>query len=351
MPIISTPSSSPTITGLWKDNPLIVMDESRARVADLRPLRIWLLNNMPDAALKATEQQFLRLIGSEPVLQIEPVLMTCAWVERNGEAKEYIQKYYTLTRDVQRQWLDALIISWANFWNGSIDGLPFWKELTDTLQWAESSVSSILTSCLATHAVMKYKHNVDRTLNLWANWMEEKIWWVFDHTIRDSTHPLVSGMNSTVLVPHSRWNGIPEELFLETWNNVLIAGSAWVHLATSSDFRYVMMQWHPEYDGISLAREYLRDKKEWVRHEPINYLTPEIRWLDITSSYTNSQLQELGNPQNNWRDSAQVMMARWIWLVYKLTHFDINKQYMDWIDPKDPLWSLIKQSTSTSHSA
>lgn len=351
MPLISRESSSPTIAGLWINNPLIVLSEARAKIADLRPLRIWLLNNMPDAALKATEQQFLRLIGSEPVLQIEPVLMTCTWVKRSEETAEYIKKYYTLIQDVQRKWLDALIISWANFWNGSINGLPFWNELTDIFQWAESSVSSILTSCLATHAVMKYKHDIDRVLNTWVEWVSKKIWWVFDHKVTNDAHPLVTGMNSNLLVPHSRWNSISEDVFKQSWNQVLIAGTAWVHLATSHDFRYVMMQWHPEYDSVSLAREYLRDKKLWLSHAPSNYLTQEIRLLNVDRSYSNDELQKIGNPENNWRDSAQVMMARWIGLVYRITNIDITKQYMDGIDPSDPLWSLIIQSTPTQHSA
>ncbi len=41
--------------------------------------------------------------------------------------------------------------------------------------------------------------------------------------------------------------------------------------------------------------------------------------------------------KNNWVDSASIFFARWIALVYRLTNYDVHKQYMDGIDPSDPL--------------
>lgn len=103
-----------------------------------------------------------------------------------------------------------------------------------------------------------------------------------------------------------------------------------------------MLQWHPEYDTVSIAREYLRDKQKKEPHEPIGYLSDELRSLDPSKKYTNEYIEQVGNLKNNWRDSAQVMMARWISLVFKLTNNDIHKQYMEWIDPEDPLSILRK---------
>lgn len=297
---------------------------------------------MPDAALKATERQFLRLIWSEPVLQIEPVLMSSSWIERGWETTEYIHKYYTPFSQVQKDWLDAMIISWANFWNWPIDRLPFWDELIDFIKWANRNTISTLTSCLATHAVMKYSYNIDRTLNQ-KDGKDQKIWWTFEHRILDNSHPLVSGMNNRIIVPHSRWNGISQEQFETTWNQVLMSSNiAWVHLAVSRDFRWVMMQWHPEYDTASLAREYLRDKKLWQNHEPANYLTQELRELNASLNLSNSKIEQDWNLVNNWGDSAKVLFSRWIALVYKLTDYNIVWQYMKDVNPNDPL-AFIKK--------
>ena len=41
-----------------------VLDVERARHQDIRELHVGLLNMMPDAALEATERQFMRLVGS-----------------------------------------------------------------------------------------------------------------------------------------------------------------------------------------------------------------------------------------------------------------------------------------------
>ncbi len=340
MPLIYWSNSLPTIAEIWKNNPLVAITRHRAVHWDIRPLRIGLLNNMPDAALKATEGQFLRLIWSEPVLQIEPILMSSPWVQRSHNAYEYISQYYTPFSQIQKDGLDAMIISWANFWNGSIDHLPFWDELTDVIEWANKNTISTLTSCLATHAVMKHRHNVDRILNQ-KNSKDQKIWWTFEHKILDNSHPLVSGMNTRIIVPHSRWNDISQEQFETTWNQVLMSSNvAWVHLAVSHDFRWVMMQGHPEYDTVSLAREYLRDKKAWQSHEPANYITQELREFDPQTSLSNSEIEQNWNLVNNWWDSAKVMFSRWIALVYKLTNYSKVWKYMDGIDSSNPLESI-----------
>ena len=65
-----------------------------------------------------------------------------------------------------------------------------------------------------------------------------------------------------------------------------------------------------------------------------------LRSLDPGQNYKNPQIEKLGEIKNNWRDSAHVLVARWISLVYKLTNFDIQKQYMDGINPNDPLHSI-----------
>lgn len=346
MPLLFWENSPPTIAQLGKTNPFLILNERHALKSDIRSLRIGLMNNMTDEALRATERQFLRLIGAEPVLQIEPVLFTAKWVERSLDTQSYIDKHYKPFSRIQEEGLDALIISGTNYGDGSIDGLPFWWEFVEVMNWAQTSVVSTLTSCLATHAVMKYKFNVDRTLNI-KDSERQKIWWVYPHTKEGNTHPLVSCMNDDILVPHSRWNGISRKQFEDTGHQVLIAWEeSGVHLAVNPDFKWVMMQGHPEYDTASIAREFLRDKREGKTHVPYNYITTGLTSMDVDISkwYSNEEIEIFWELKNNWRDSAQIMFARWIWLVYKLTHFEKPGQYMDNIDPKDPLWSLMRQN-------
>lgn len=98
-----------------------------------------------------------------------------------------------------------------------------------------------------------------------------------------------------------------------------------------------MFQAHPEYETSSLAREYLRDKREGKTHEPTGYITDELRKLDPYEKIGTDALIEKGELENNWNDSAKVLFARWMGLVYRLTNFDIKKQYMDGIGREDPI--------------
>jgi homoserine O-succinyltransferase/O-acetyltransferase len=347
MPLIYDPNSLPTIGELWERNPLSTIWRQRAKEADIRALRVWVMNNMTDESLVATERQICRLLWADSTLQIEPVFFTAEWVPRSEIAKNRIQKHYTSFLQIQEDWLDALIISGANFWNDPIDTLPFYPELTWVMDWAEKNVASTMTLCLATHVLMKHKHKIDRVLNM-VNNEPRKIWWVYDHIIDTEGHPLVSDMNTDIPVVHSRWNDISRDQFENSWHTVLISSKAvWVHLAVDRSFQWVMAQWHGEYDTVSLAREYRRDRKLWKTPEPENYMTDELRALDLWTDYPNEALVKLWKIKNNWKDSAQIVMRQWLSIVLNLTHWDIHKQYMDGIDKDDPLGSMQKLRKSS----
>jgi homoserine O-succinyltransferase/O-acetyltransferase len=78
-------------------------------------------------------------------------------------------------------------------------------------------------------------------------------------------------------VPHSRFNEIGRDQFEAAGLHVLVdSPEAGVHLAVSRDrFRFVFFQGHPEYDTISLLKEYKREvmlfhqrRRETIRHFP-----------------------------------------------------------------------------------
>jgi len=71
----------------------------------------------------------------------------------------------------------------------------------------------------------------------------------------------VNDVNTLFDVPHSRFNDVSREQFEAAGLKVLVEGpQAGVHLAVSGDlFRVVLFQGHPEYDTISLLKEYKRE--------------------------------------------------------------------------------------------
>ena len=60
---------------------------------DIRELHIGFLNMMPDAALQATERQFIRLVGScNRIAQFFVYPFSLLSLNRSAEASEYIDR-------------------------------------------------------------------------------------------------------------------------------------------------------------------------------------------------------------------------------------------------------------------
>ncbi len=313
-------------------------------------MHVGFLNMMPDSALKATERQFIRLIGScNRIVQFYVYPFSLPQLERSDNARQYIAQYYSSFEKLQQQGLDALIITGANVANPDLTCEPFWAPLIEVVDWAEDNVSSILCSCLATHALLRHYHDIERTP------LAQKCWGVYDHRAARIAHPLLRDINTRFDAPHSRHNDISREQ-LEAAGLTVLADSeeGGVHLAVSPDqFRVVYFQGHPEYDINSLFKEYKRELVRFVSGErnsmppyPHNYFS-ETAERDITA-YA-EQLVRGVKPgvaleqrieqhlDNTWGDTAKAIFNSWLGLVYQLTSLDRHKQFMDSVDPQDPL--------------
>ena len=251
-----------------------ILSLGQALHQDIRELHIGFLNMMPDAALEATERQFLRLVGSSnQIAQFFVYLFTIPGLERSAETQAYIDKYYRSFEDLKKEGLDALIITGANVANPTLEQEPFWSPLQEVIDWATENVTSVLCSCLATHAIVKALHRIDRKP------LSNKRWGVYTHRI-ESNHPLLRDINTRFDVPHSRNNDVSRAQLEEAGFTILVdSPDGGVHMAVSPDqFRIVYLQGHPEYDVNSLLKEYKRevlryingDRKDYPPH-PDNY--------------------------------------------------------------------------------
>ena len=93
MPLVAH-SNLPTFERLRQDGQE-VLDIPRARQQDIRELHIGLLNMMPDAALQATERQFIRLVGAcNRIAQFYVHPFAVDAKARSAEAQAYLQTYY-----------------------------------------------------------------------------------------------------------------------------------------------------------------------------------------------------------------------------------------------------------------
>ncbi len=352
MPLVAH-SELPTFARLRSEGEFVLPNDF-AQQQEIRALHVGLLNMMPDAALAATERQFFRLIGeSNQIAQFYIHPFTLPELKRGAKGRDHIGKYYEDFDALKEEGLDALIITGANVTQPDLALEPFWEPLAEVVEWAWENVTSTLCSCLATHAVLQARYGEHR------RHMGEKLWGVFPHRVVDRGHPLVTGVNTRFDVPHSRYNDVSREQFERHGLRVLVESEdAGIHLGASADgFRMVFFQGHPEYDSISLLKEYKREVVRYIegRREaypplPVNYLMPQAAAiLDEHREQVEAAVEHcteipalpeallLDRLDNTWHDTALAVMNNWLGAVYQLTNLDRRKQFRDSVDPSDPL--------------
>lgn len=352
MPLVAH-TDLPTFARLREEGEQI-LEADRASHQDIREMHIGLLNIMPDAALEATERQFFRLVGAcNQIAQFHVHPFTIDGLPRGEAAAAHIAQYYEPFDNIKRDGLDALIISGANVTHPRLPQEDFWQPLTEVFAWAKENVTSVLCSCLATHALIEYCYGIERTR------LPAKRWGVYQHRLTDRTHPLVAEINTRFDVPHSRFNEVfQRDMEAKGLKVLAVSPEAGVHLAVSPDgFRIVFFQGHPEYDDISLLKEYKREILRYHRGEideyppfPVNYFTGEAQSIFsayrrhvIESRQSGAPLQAFPEQQvlpmidNTWRDTARALFDNWLGKVYQITNNDRRLPFMDGIDPNNPL--------------
>ena len=331
-----------------------ILNPDRATHQHIRELHIGFLNIMPDAALEATERQFFRLVGAcNQIAQFHVHPFTIQGLPRSKAAQAHISLYYETFEQLKQDGLDALIISGANVTHEHLQEEDFWQPLTEVFEWAKKNVTSILCSCLATHALIQFCYGIERTR------LPTKRWGVYSHKVIDRKHPLTAEINTRFDVPHSRFNEVFQEDIQQHGVKVLVTSpEAGVHLAVSPDgFRIVFFQGHPEYDDISLLKEYKREVMRFINLEtdeyppvPVHYFNTEAQ--TIFHAYAKQVQTALKNQlpipsfpdhevepflDNTWRDTAKAVFNNWLGKVYQITNQDRRLPFMPGVNPDNPL--------------
>jgi homoserine O-succinyltransferase len=321
---------------------------------DIRELHIGLLNMMPDAALTVTEQQFMRLMGScNQIAQFYVHPFSIPGLPRSAETQPYIDQFYEPFSSLQQDGLDALVITGANVANPTLEKEPFWRPLQEVIAWARNSTTSVLCSCLATHALVKQLYGISRQK------LPRKKWGVYNHRITRAQHPLLRNMNTRFDVPHSRYNAITRAQFEAAGLTILVdSEEAGVNMAVSPDqFRIIFLQGHPEYDYNSLLKEYKREVRRFIDGEldtypphPEHYFPQEAAAIadEYEKIVVGSRAAGTTPPpfpeetlqrylDNTWGDTGRSFFNNWLGLVYQLTALDRKQPFAPGIDPDDPL--------------
>ena len=295
-------------------------------------LDIALVNNMPDAALDATERQFRELLGAAADdVDVRLTLYTLPEVPRTDFGRRQVSKYAAFDSLWSRHH-DGLIVTGTEPKAHDLPDEPYWGSLTRLLDWAERRTYSAILSCLAAHAGILYLDGIERRP------LEEKRFGVFE-CVRVADHPLTADTPERLPVPHSRWNEIPEEALLKCGYRVLTRSAeagvdAFIKQRKSL---FVFFQGHLEYDAMSLLLEYRRDVGRYLRGERNTYPTlPRgyfddrlVELLDALRARAlvdrrESLLAEFPTETaarrvvSSWRSSAQAVYRNW--LAYLCDH-------------------------------
>jgi len=289
-------------------------------------LDIGLVNNMPDAALDATERQFRGLLSaSAGDLDVRLTLYALPEVPRTDFGRRQVSQYANI-EDLWGRRHDGLIVTGTEPQADDLTDEPYWGSLTRLLEWAEESTYSTILSCLAAHAGILHLDGIAR------RHLGDKQFGVFE-CVRVCDHPLTDAAPGTLRMPHSRWNDIPEEALLACGYRVLMRSEeAGVDtFVKQRNSLFVFFQGHPEYDAVTLLLEYRRDVARYLRSErdtypplPRGYFDDEIeRQLVTLRDRALRDRREVvladfptaaaaARITNNWRSGGEQVYRNWL---------------------------------------
>jgi homoserine O-succinyltransferase len=225
------------------------------RKGDDAVITIGLINNMPDSALQATERQFTELLrGAAGANRIHLHCFSLPSIARSQQAKQRIDGQYSDIADLDRLQIDGLIVTGAEPVATTPRQETFWQELAAVIDWAEANTRSTIWSCLAAHAAVLHLDGIERQR------LDEKCSGVYDCS-KLTDDWLLKDAPPHLKIPHSRLNALRKSDLLAKGYQVLTESTdAGVDIfAKQLRSRFIFFQGHPEYEAISLQREYLRD--------------------------------------------------------------------------------------------
>ena len=281
---------------------IFVMDESRATTQDIRPLRIAILNLMP--LKEDTELQLLRSFSNTP-LQVEVTfLMTASYVGKNTPLS-HLEQFYMTYEDVKDKKFDGLIITGAPVEQMEFEDVAYWDELTKIMDWSQTNVTSTLHICWGAQAGLYYHYGVRKEM------LSAKLSGVYRHRVLNRKEPLVRGFDDEFLAPHSRYTGISKEDVEKSGRFTVLAESdeAGYFILLAENGKNIFVLGHPEYDRLTLDKEYKRDVAKGIHPDiPVNYYPdndPEQRPLLL------------------WRSHANALYSNWLnYYVYQGTPYE-----------------------------
>ena len=282
---------------------IFVMDEHRAMHQDIRPIKIGLLNLMP--LKEDTELQILRSLSNTP-LQVDVVFVNVSSHKSKNTSTSHLNKFYVSFEEIKDQRFDGFIITGAPVEQRPFEEVDYWEELKEIMEWTKTHVTSTMHLCWGAQAGLYYHYGIEKVQ------LDEKVFGVFEHRVKNRKTPLVRGFDDVFYAPHSRHTTVPTEAIESEEQLIILAESeeAGVFLTMSLDGKQIFVMGHPEYDRVTLNNEYMRDKNKGLEISlPKNY-------------YPDDNFEN--RPLLTWRSHANNLYTNWVnYYVYQVTPYDL----------------------------
>ena len=186
------PDRLPAIELLKHEN-IFVMDDSRAHMQDIRPLKIAILNLMP---LKiTTETDLIRLLSNTP-LQLEVSFMKLKSHTPKNTPIEHMMMFYRDFEQMRHEKYDGMIITGAPVEQLEYEDVSYWAEVTDIFAWARTHVTSTLYICWAAQAGLYYHYGIPKYP------LPKKMFGIFPQYTLNPQLPIFRGFDDVFQMPH-----------------------------------------------------------------------------------------------------------------------------------------------------
>lgn len=282
---------------------VMVMLEAQAVRQDIRPMRIGLLNLMPNKV--KTETQFARLLGASP-LQVELTLVKMTNHVPRNTPSDHILSFYRDWEDVRTEKFDGFIVTGAPVETMAFEQVTYWDELRRVFDWTQTNAHGCFNICWGAQAAVHHFHGVPKYA------LPRKMFGVYRHRIIEPASPYLRGFSDDFTIPVSRWTETRrEDIPPESGMKVLMeSDQAGLCLLDDPARRSLHMFNHVEYDTDTLGDEYARDiaagKSIAVPHDYFPQNDPRLR------------------PQNRWRSHAHLLFGNWINQIYQTTPYEVG---------------------------
>jgi len=271
-------------------------------------VQVGLLNNMPDAALRATELQFARLLkAASGHLDVRLRLFSLASLTRSDDTRTRMAGFYDEAAFLPEAGLDALIVTGFAQDEADLRSHPCWQEFTQLVDWAETGTISTLFSGLSAPAAVLHLDGIAHRK------LDEPLFGIYAGR-RTEDDPLLFNCAAQMPVPHARRHDLPEDALGAAGYRVLtrlengqvdcfvreIAGRS----------RFVFLQGHPEYEPGTLARLHLQEMEQGQKRG-LRARLPE-HYFDRATEDRLAQLAK-DSGLNGYRDVVTNALPRQVW--------------------------------------